>query len=264
MNSKIAQAIRMKYAPVALTWADEKPEGAVEFVEGKWGCLMSLVASAAKGRVAVASRQTCGCKGGYVGAGFGEQYSQFPGGIERFLSTGNPDLCKTEQGRKLAEAMPDVLEGERYIKTPELARKFVESLPIVDIPAKYVVFRPLEMLGEDEDPKSIILLVDPDQLSALVVLANYGRETGDNVTMPMGAGCHQTGIFVYREGESDQPKAIVGLTDISARKITDRSLGKDILSFSVPYKMFMEMEENVEGSFLDRDSWAEVVKIAEL
>ncbi|MDO9579880.1 MAG: DUF169 domain-containing protein, partial [Bacteroidales bacterium] len=229
MKSNIAKAIRMKYSPVALMWSDEKPKGAIEFAEGKWGCLMSLAASAAKGRVAAASRETCGCSGGYVGAGFGDKFAQIPGGIEHFLSSGNPDLIKTEEGRKLAEAHPDMLHGERYIKTPELARKFVESLPIMDIPAKYIVFKPLEMLEGYEVPKSIIFMVNPDQLSALVVLANYGRETTDNVTMPMGAGCHQTGILVYREGESEHPKAVVGLTDLSARKYTNQALGKDIL-----------------------------------
>lgn len=42
--------------------------------------------------------------------------------------------------------------------------------------------------------------------------------------------------------------------DISARKQVD----KDILSFSVPYKMFVEMENNAEESFLARDEWRKV------
>jgi len=35
---------------------------------------------------------------------------------------------------------------------------------------------------------------------------------------------------------------------------------KDILSFTVPYKMYMEMESNVGGSFLERDVWLNVVE----
>ena len=262
MKSKIAEAIRMKYSPVALIWADEKPDNALEMAQGKWGCIMSLVSAAAKGRVAVTSRETCGCNGGYVGMGFGDKYAEFPGGIEQFLSTGHPELAETEEGRKLLETRPDMALGERYVKTPELARKFVDTLGVMDIPAKYVVFKPVEMLQEGEDAKSVILLVNPDQLSALVVLANYARETADNVAVPMGAGCHQMGILVYREIDSPSPKAIIGLTDLSARKITNRALGSDIMSFSVPFQMFLEMESNVEGSFLQRDTWKEVMEIS--
>jgi len=32
-------------------------------------------------------------------------------------------------------------------------------------------------------------------------------------------------------------------------------VAKDILSFAVPYKMFREMENNVEGSFLEQEPW---------
>lgn len=254
----------MKYSPVALIWTDEKPSGAVEMAPGRWGCVMSLVVAAAKGKVSAASRETCGCNGGFVGMGFGDMYSQFPGGIEYFLSTGHPELAETEEGRKLLETRPDMVHGERYVKTPELARKFIEALGTMDIPAKYIVLKPIEMVEEGEEPKSVILLVNPDQLSALVVLANYARESTDNVAIPMGAGCHQMGIMVYREMDQPFPKAIIGLTDLSARKITDRSLGSDIMSFSVPFKMFREMEGNVEGSFLQRDTWKEVMEISKL
>lgn len=259
MKSKIAEAIKLKYAPVALLWSDEKPEGALEFKEGRWGCVMSLLSSAAKGRVSAAGRESFGCIGGGVGLGFGDQYTNFPGGIEYFLSSGNPDLCKTEEGRKLAESRPDFALGERYIKTPELARKFVEAMPITDIPARYVIFKPLEMVSDAEEPKVIIFLANPDQVSALVFLANYARETTDNVIVPMAAACQQIGILSYHEAESDNPKAVLGLTDLSARKTMKSMVDRDILSFSMPQKMYHEMESNVEGSFLQRDTWTALV-----
>lgn len=260
MKSKIAEAIKMKYSPVALLWSDEKPEGAVEFQKERWGCVMALASSAAKGRIAAASRETTGCMGGMVGLGFSERYSGHPIGIEYFLSTGNPDLCKTEAGRRLAEKNPDMLKGERYIKTPELAKKFADELCTRLIPNRYVIFKPLELVTQEEEPKIVIFMVNPDQISALVFLANYSKETTDNVIAPMGAGCQQFGILAYQQTESDNPKAIIGLTDPSARKVTDRALGRDILSFQVPYKMYRQMEDDVEGSFLQRDTWLDLMK----
>ncbi len=39
--------------------------------------------------------------------------------------------------------------------------------------------------------------------------------------------------------------------DISKRKLVDR----EILSFSIPYKLFKEMEESIAGSFLETEIW---------
>jgi len=84
MESKIAGAIALMHHPIALIWSDEKPEGAVQFKERRWGCIMWLAASAAKGKAAVCDRNTFGCFGGGVGMGFGDQYKNFPGGEECF------------------------------------------------------------------------------------------------------------------------------------------------------------------------------------
>ena len=103
MESAIAKAIHLKYQPVALLWSDEKPAEAMQFAEGKWGCVMWLAVHAAKGKTAVAGKKTFGCFGGGVGLGFGNQYKNFPGGEEgfcHFLSTGN---AKRQGGMEIAE-----------------------------------------------------------------------------------------------------------------------------------------------------------------
>jgi len=256
MQSKIAKAIEMKYFPVAVLLTDEKPEGALQFKEKVWGCVAAMLKGAAKGKNVVFDRKTFGCLGGGVGLGFGNQYENFPAGIEYFLSTGNKEFCSTEMGKNIVRNMPAIEHGEGYLKTPELAGKFIASLPMRDIQKEYVVFKPLDQVTDNEEPKNVVFMVNPDQLSALIVLANYARETNDNVRVDFAAGCHQIGIIPYSEGESDNPKAVIGLTDISVRK----QFEKDILSFTVPYKMFLEMESNVEGSFLDRDEWQKVLQ----
>jgi len=70
------------------------------------------------------------------------------------------------------ESYDNFLHGERYVKSPELVEKFVKALPLTEIPASYVVFQPLSNIdAAKEKPQTIIFFVNPDQLSALTVLA---------------------------------------------------------------------------------------------
>jgi hypothetical protein len=78
VDSKIAKAIHLKYHPVALIWSDEKPETAMQFQEKRWGCVMWLIANAAKGKSSACDIKTFGCFGAGVGLGFGNQYKNFP------------------------------------------------------------------------------------------------------------------------------------------------------------------------------------------
>ena len=266
MESRIAQAIDLKFNPVAVVLADEEPEQALRFKPGKWGCVMFLFASAAKGRTAAFDRESYGCWGGGVGLGFGNAYQQFPGGeacFAHFLSSGNEQW---ETGRTVGKALEeqagkafaeDFLDGERYRKNPELVHDFIAELPITDVPTRYVLFKPLgDVAAGLETPRTVVFVVDADQLSALVILANYARRGIENVIIPWAAGCQTIGILPYAEGDREHPRAVVGLTDISARKAVRKTLGKDHLTFAMPWRLFQKMEENVSGSFLEHRTWA--------
>ena len=275
MESKIAQALKLKYQPVAVILTDEKPETALQFAKGRWGCVMQMLAASAKGKTAVFDRESYGCMGGAVGLGFGNMYERWPGGIEcfyNFLSVGNAANLPEAKARELAaklsgriskEGLDDFLYGERYVKTPELTGKFVANLPIIDLPQKYVLFKPLkEIKSQYEQPELMVMIANPDQISALTVLYNYDTESDrlSNVIVPAGAGCHQIGIIPLNEARSENPRAVLGLTDISARNTIKNSLGHEFLTFTVAFRMFLRMEANVEGSFLERDSWKELIK----
>jgi hypothetical protein len=227
---------------------------------------MWLATHAAKGKPAACGIKTFGCPGGGVGLGFGNQYVNFPGGVPgfcHFLSSGN---ASREGGRELAETIKpfvtsdtfdNFLEGERYLKGPEQVSAFIDNLPIRDMPGSFAVFRPLDDVeGGNDVPEVIIFFVNPDQFSALVVLANYGRTNNETVIMPFAAGCQAIGIYPWREAQSDAPRAVAGLTDLSARVHVRRRLGEsNLMTFAVPLSLFKEMEDNVEGSFLQRPTW---------
>ena len=179
-----------------------------------------------------------------------------------FLSSGN---IHSDKGKEVARALEasagktftdEFLEGEGYVKTPELVEQFLDELPMRDIGSKYLLFKPLpETDPALETPETVVFTANPDQISALVILANYAREGIENVAIPWAAGCQTIGILPFKEAESASPRAVVGLTDISARKYVRKLLGAEYLSFAMPWKMFLEMEDNVEGSFLERATW---------
>jgi len=270
MESQIAQALSLQFQPIAILLANEAPAGARQFKEGKIGCVMFMLGAAAGGRQAVFDRRTFGCFGGGVGLGFGNQYRNFPGGEEcffHFLSVGNENW---ETGRQVSEQLKpflpeafhdDFVRGERYLKTPEAVKRFVDNLPITEVPAEFVVFKPLGDVSESEKPEVVVFLADMDQLAALVVLANYEAPHNENVIIPFAAGCQAIGIYPFREARADNPRAVVGQMDISARLALKRQLKVDLVSFAAPWPLFRKMEGNVPGSFLERHTWQELRKL---
>ena len=245
MNSQLVNALKLRMQPVAIILTNDKPEDGLHFKEGSIrGCVASmLVAASKKGRLAFFNRRSFGCPGGGTGLGFGDRYGKFP--IDCLLSTGDKAMA-AQMGR----GGSSMAEGERFYKYPELARKWVDSLPMTDVPTEYVVFKPWEQVTEQDEPELIVFFVNADQLSALMVMADYNRGTNQSVTAPFGAAC-QSILFGYAEAKKENPRAVIGFFDISQRSVVDR----EILTFTVPFRMFQEMEAGVEGSFLRMHDW---------
>ncbi len=269
--SVIARDIGMTTNPVAIVWTDKKPDGALEFKKGIWGCVMWLFAKVSRdGRTAVFSRETIGCAGGAMGLGFGRPFGLHVGRNEEgfccFLSNGIECAENQEEYEAVIARGPDpnhkkmLREGERLMKDPSVVKKFLANLPLYDVKEDYIVMKPLSQVGDDEIVRSVVFVANADQISALALLANY-RTGGirDGIIVTAGAaGCQAIGVCTYAEGGEKTPRAIVGLTDISARKAVRNVLGKDKLTFSVPYSLYKEMEHDVPGSFLQLDLWKEL------
>ncbi|HOL19793.1 MAG TPA: DUF169 domain-containing protein [Candidatus Hydrogenedens sp.] len=270
METILSGLLSLKYEPVAILWSNQKPEHAIEFKPGKWGCVMWWFVSSAKGKTAVFSRETYGCWGGGIGLGFGNCYKDFPGGEDcfcRFLSTGNKGhpigegVAEQIKNFVTPEFMQDFLHGEGYLSSPEQVQNFIQSLPIIDIPYEYVIFKPLSQINTDiEQPKTVVFLVEPHQLSALIILANFRSRTMNNVIVPYSAGCQTIGIWAYANDDDNDPKAIIGLTDISARLNVKKQIGDNYLTITFPWKLFLQIEEDAPNSFLVKETWSHLTK----
>jgi len=235
MHSLIAKELKLKYHSIAIYFSDYKPEKAHQFRENKWGCAMAHYNIAMKlGKAAAFDRKTYGC----IGAGVG--------------------LCLGNTYEKNREFMENLLcDEEGYLKSHELVRDFMDNFPYVDIPRQYVVFKPLEMVdAKKETPALISFPVNADQLAALAVLINFRRPGNEHVAAPFCAGCQSVCVIPYNELNRQYPRGIIGNLDLSSRKV----LPPDILTFTVPYKTFLEMEEDAPQCFFQKKTWLQIAE----
>jgi hypothetical protein len=264
----IENALLLKYPTLAIFYIKE---ALTEDKKHNPLCVMSLLAEAAKGATVTFSKGSCGCPG--AASGFAVEShdpDDFPGGCAcyfRFLSIGNKDW---KQGQAVLEQLkasgaPNIMleefsEGEGFLKTPELVEEYGNIMPHVEPEGACVVIKPLRDLGPTEQPKVVSFLANPNQLAALVGLVHFAHPHGDHVKVPFGSGCQCFGVFPFHEANQREPNAIIGLIDISARFYLNRLLGEDLFSFTVPFNMFLEMESDIEASFLTRFAWKTIMK----
>jgi uncharacterized protein (DUF169 family) len=232
------ETLGLKESPVGVYYTNDKPEG-VTPKEGISGCMIGLLQNTRKkGRTVYFDKSHFGCPGGAYYMGLLE--SPRPN-IEYFLSCG----------------IPGEMEGERYIKTPELAKEYFGKMKPRPAPATYCVFKPFEQFQEgDKKPEVVVFFSSPDILSGLFTLTNYTLESTDAVFTPFGSGCSTILTYPLKEAEKEKPRAIIGMFDVSARPMVE----KDILTLAMPYSAFLKLLENVSGSFLQTESWKKVLQ----
>jgi hypothetical protein len=103
----------------------------------------------------------------------------------------------------------------------------------------------------------VLFFADPDQLSALIILSGFSRGRSLNAIAPFGAAC-QSILFAYQEIGKEQPSGILGFFDVAQR----HNISRELLSYTVPYSMFEEMEKGAPESFLITKSWERLEKRA--
>jgi hypothetical protein len=157
-------------------------------------------------------------------------------------------------GPFLAQGTPK-FPGIRQRETAQLGEVYAKTLPPVEIPA-YLVFQPLDQVAEEVTPAAVVFLVNADQLSGLVTLANYDDPDPNCVQVRYGAGCAQAVRYALCAQEEGRNTCYIGLTDPSSRL----HVPKDLLSFSLPFSRFLTLEGKAQGSFLTLPPWQALIK----
>ena len=269
MKSIIVEKLKPKFETVVLIRSNNKPDSAIQGVKGKYFCIMTMFAKAVTtGKTIVFDRETYGCPGASAGLGFGNAYgNKAYGGYETFaafFSKGLSDADNKDRYKAIAEKMPPherrkFIEGERFHCSKEKAYKWItEELPIYDFPEKYRIIKPLRMLTEPEIPESVIFTVNPVQLTALITLTGAITKGINETVTPQGGGCQMIGSYVFKESWSDNPKAVLGMLDLAARKNTEKLLPKDVLTYSVPWKLFLKLEQEADKGVFESPIWKDL------
>jgi uncharacterized protein (DUF169 family) len=200
-------------------------------------CIVGALVKVRNGESLAFDVNAVGCPGGKRYLGFTENLMPE---FEYFLSCG----------------IPGKLEGERYKKSPELVNETMKDWPILKAPGKYIVFKRWDKLDEVDKPDVVIFFARPDVLSGLFTLASFD-EAGHNMVMaPFGSGCSTIVQYPYLEKDTDSPRGVIGMFDVSARPFVP----ENTLTFSAPMSKFIRMIDNMEESFLITPSWAKIQK----
>lgn len=199
-------------------------------------CLIATLNRVRKGASIRFNTNTIRCPGGKRATGWNPDLGD---GFEYFLSSG----------------IPDVREGERYMKSPELVKKWLKDSPRYIASSSQIVFKRWDHLDEDDDPEVVIFYANPDVISGLFTLSNYDLDY-EGVIAPFGSGCASIIMNPVLEGGKEHPRCVFGMFDPSARPY----VGKNTLTFTVPMKRFTEMVENMEESFLITPTWDTIKK----
>jgi uncharacterized protein (DUF169 family) len=220
--------------PITFFYSDD--DGGAEVAQKLAGrsCLICELKKVRSGRSISFNAEAVTCGGGKRYLGY---VNNMRPGFEYFLSCGNESM-----------------EGERYIRTPQMVNELMKNMPSISMEGKNIVFKRWDNLEDNDNPDVVIFFARADVLSGLFTLANFDQTEPNGTFSPFGAGCGSIVLYPYLESKKERPRAVIGMFDPSARPCVPA----DILTFSVPMKRFEKMIGYMEESFLITDTWVKV------
>jgi hypothetical protein len=155
------------------------------------------------------------------------------------------------EGSPLEAFATTLNDREGFKGSDDLIQQYFENQKPYTIKNGYVVIGPLkpEMY---QHLKTVSFFVNPDQLSLLVIGAEYNNASSIDrkVTAPFSSGCGLLAALVD-DLDEDTPRAVIGGTDIAMRE----HLPPDLLAFTVNKAMFKQLSELGKDSVLYKGFW---------
>ncbi len=223
--------------PITFHYADEEQNADTMPAAKEHRCIICDLARVRNGASLQFNEQAAACGGAKKYLGFTQHLRH---GFEYFLSCG----------------IPNVMEGERYKKSPEIVKEMLMTQPDFKAPGKYIVFKRWDNLDEQDEPAVVIFFASPDTLSGLFTLAGFDESDTYAVIAPFSAGCGSIIQHPYRQIDLPNPKTVLGMFDVSARPCVP----SHTLTLAAPWSKFVRMVNDMDESFLITESWKKVQK----
>ena len=183
------------------------------------GCFFKGLQQAREGEALSLSADVIGCGGGKLYTGFSEMPERVPG----FVSL-----------------------KEKYKKTPELVVDYIEGLGMERSEKPYLNFIRIDKAASFGGTEGIMFYATPDMLSGLCGWAFYDSNEPDAVVSLFGSGCSTVVSMTVAENKRQGHRCFLGLFDPSVRPW----VGKNELSFTIPFSRFVPMMETMKDTFL--------------
>lgn len=201
--------------PIAFWYSDEE----IGHTDKIGGCFFKGMQAVRAGEVISLNAENIGCGGGKFYTGF----TEMPQHVPDFVSL-----------------------KEKYKKTPELVKEYVQELDIPRTEKRWLHFARIDKLESFDGVEGILFLATPDILSGLATWAYFDTNDREVVATEFGSGCCTVVTLTVLENRKQGKRTFIGLLDPSVRPWFEANL----LSFTIPMSRFREMYDTMRDSCL--------------
>ena len=206
-------------------WRSDDPIAETEKIGG---CFFKGLQEARGGKPLSLSVDNIGCGGGKLYLGFTDMPEHVPG----FVSL-----------------------KERYKRTPDDVKSFIEDMNLQRNPYKYFNFSRIDKITSFEGVEGLLFFAAPDVLSGLCGWAFFDNNRRDAVQTIFGSGCSSVISTAINENTRGGQSCFLGLFDPSVRPF----VGADELGFSIPASRLESMAASISDRFLNGSfAWGKV------